>query len=223
MKVLAVENNAELLKLLSHLLEKEGFEVATAMSGIEAQEKFAAQKPDIVCLDILLEDISGLELCRQFRAADADIPIILITSKSRAADVKDGMAAGASEYIVKPFDLNTITQMMHKVARGRLASANQNEHFDFGDLRVYPARLSGERASGSIDLNFRELAILRLLHDNRGKEVAATDIARLCWKAEASPDSKSVEWQMRQIGKKVEQDPASPTLIRAQGAGYIHG
>lgn len=223
MKVLAVENNAELLKLLSHLLEKEGFEVASAMSGAGAREKFAEVKPDIVCLDILLEDVSGLELCREFRAADAGMPIILITSKSRAADVKDGMAAGASEYIIKPFDLITITALMHKVARGRLQANDQSAHFDFGDLRVYPARLAAERAGASIDLNLREMAILRLLHDRRGQEVPASDIASLCWKAEATADAKTVEWQLRQIGKKIESDPASPVLIRAQGAGYIHG
>ncbi len=124
MKVLAVENNPELLKLFSHLLEKEGFETIRALTGQDGLEKFRAHRPDIACLDILLEGVSGIEVCRQIRAENADIPILLITSKSHDADVKEGMEAGATEYIVKPYDLGSITALMHRVARGCLARTN---------------------------------------------------------------------------------------------------
>ena len=226
MKVLAVENNPELLKLFSHLLEKEGFETVRALSGQDGLEKFREHRPDIACLDILLEGLSGIEVCRRIRAEDADIPILLITSKSNDADIKDGMAAGATEYIVKPYDLGNITTLMHKVARGCLARANPaalGDYFDFGDLRVFPARLTGERGDNSIDLNLREIGILKLFHAHKGKVVAHDSLAPLCWQSQETPTDRAIEWQIKQLRKKIEPDPANPGLIRNDGGGYLFG
>lgn len=226
MKVLAVENNAELLKLLSHLLEKEGFETVTATGGKDGLEKFRTHKPDIACLDILLEDISGYDVCREIRAADKAIPILLITSKSRAADVKEGMDAGATEYIIKPFDLIGITTLMYKIARDCLARKNADvtsQHFDVGDLRVFPLRLSGDRAGKSIDLNLREVALLKLLHSRKGQTVTVAELSAHCWSAQDTPAARAVDWQVKQLCRKIEADPANPVLIRPADGGYIHG
>lgn len=226
MKVLAVENNPELLKLFSHLLEKEGFETMRALTGKDGLEKFRAHRPDIACLDILLEDISGIEVCRQIRAEDAAIPILLITSKSNDADVKEGMDAGATEYIVKPYDLGSITALVNKVARGILAHANPaalGEYFDFGDLRVFPSKLAGERGAESIDLNLREIGLLRLFHAQKGKVVANAALSPLCWQSNETPAERAIEWQIKQLRKKIESDPANPGLIHNDAGGYLFG
>lgn len=226
MKVLAVENNAELLKLLSHLLEKEGFEVHTATGGAEALQKFAEVKPDIACLDVLLDDMSGYEICRQIRHTDADMPVLLITSKSRAADINEGMAAGATEYIVKPFDLMGITALMHKTAQSCLARRNSaalSKHFDFGDLRVYPARLLAQRDGREVALSLRDTALLEKFANNAGKPLDVDALAPYCWQSQGNVDAKAVEWQIGQLRKKIEQDAANPTLIRDSGAGYLFG
>ncbi len=226
MKVLAVENNAELLKLLSHLLEKEGFEVHTATGGAEALRKFAELKPEIACLDVLLDDMSGYEICRQIRIADADMPVLLITSKSRATDISEGMAAGATEYIVKPFDLMGITALMHKTAQNCLARRNSaalSEHFDFGDLRVYPARLLAQRDGREIPLSLRDTALLEKFAGNAGKTLDVDALAPYCWQSQGKVDGKAVEWQIGQLRKKIEHDPAAPTLIRNTDAGYVFG
>lgn len=226
MKVLVVENNLELLKLLSHLLEKEGFETQTATGGEEALRKFAEVKPDIACLDILLEDISGYEVCRKMRAADADMPILLITSKSRPSDIEEGLQAGATEYIVKPFDLMSITALLHKTARAHMARLHPDastKFFDFGDVRVYPAQLRGKRGDDEITLSLREINILALLHRQKGSVVANDKVSALCWKSENMPADKALEWQMQQLRKKIEADPENPGLIRSGDGGYLFG
>ena len=226
MKVLAVENNAELLKLLSHLLEKEGFEVHTATGGAEALQKFADVKPDIACLDVLLDDMSGYEICRQIRSADADMPVLLITSKSRATDISEGMAAGATEYIVKPFDLGGITALMHKTAQTCLARRNSaalSEHFDFGDLRIYPARLLAQREGREIHLSLRDTELLKMFSSHAGKVLDIDALAPYCWQSQGKVDAKAVEWQIGQLRKKIENDAAAPALIRNADMGYVFG
>ncbi len=226
MKVLAVENNAELLKLLSHLLEKEGFEVHTATGGADALKKFADVRPDIACLDVLLDDMSGYEICRQIRNVDADMPVLLITSKSRAADISEGMAAGATEYIVKPFDLMGITALMHKTAQSCLARRNSpalSDYFDFGDLRVYPARLLAQREAKEIPLSLRDTELLKMFAGHAGKPLDVDTLAPYCWQSQGKVDAKAVEWQIGQLRKKIEHDAAAPALIRNANTGYVFG
>ena len=226
MKVLAVENNAELLKLLSHLLEKEGFEVHTATGGAEALQKFANVKPDIACLDVLLDDMSGYDICREIRRADADMPVLLITSKSRATDISEGMAAGATEYIVKPFDLMGITALMHKTAQTCLARRNSAalaEYFDFGELRVYPARLLAQRDGVEIALSLRDTELLKMFFAHKGQPLEMEALAPYCWQSQGKVDAKAVEWQVGQLRKKIEADAANPALIRNAGTGYVFG
>ncbi|MDF3024448.1 MAG: sphR [Alphaproteobacteria bacterium] len=226
MKVLAVENNAELLKLLSHLLEKEGFEVHTATGGAEALQKFANVKPDIACLDVLLDDMSGYDICREIRRADADMPVLLITSKSRATDISEGMAAGATEYIVKPFDLMGITALMHKTAQTCLARRNSAalaEYFDFGELRVYPARLLAQRDGVEIALSLRDTELLKMFFAHKDQPLETEALAPYCWQSQGKVDAKAVEWQVGQLRKKIEADAANPALIRNAGTGYVFG
>lgn len=226
MKVLVVENNAELLKLLTHILEMEGFETTTAVDGREAREKFAAQKPDIACLDIMLGDASGYDICREMRGADEKMPILLITSKSRNIDVDEGMQAGATEYIIKPFDMTSIRLLMRKVACDCIAAKapqTLDESFDFGDVRVFPGRLMGQRDGNPIGFSLREVSLLKLFHRHQGQVVANDSLLGHCWKAQDMPGDKAVEWQIKQLRKKIEADPAHPALIRSEGTGYRFG
>jgi DNA-binding response OmpR family regulator len=225
MKVLAVENNPKLLKLLTHLLEKEGFETITAEGGAEALDKYKQHKPEIICLDVLMDDISGIEVCRQIRKTDSSSVILMITSKSRDVDVAEGMAAGANDYLVKPFDLTDITARMRGIAKEIIARTSPDkvgENFDFGSLRVFPNDLRADRDGIAIALNFRDIGILGLLHQNKGKVVSAAALRDLCWTAQASSPEKAVQWYIDQLRKKIEASPESPALIKSSGDGYTH-
>lgn len=226
MKILVVEDNPQLLKLLSHLLEKEGFHVISATGGREALEQFGAHRPEIICLDVMMDDISGIDICKSFRAKEPRSTILLISSKSRDVDVAEGLAAGADEYIVKPFDPTSMTRRMREIARQRIARddpALAARSFDFGALKVFPGQLRAERGGSVIDLNFRDAGILQLLYENKGRPVANSDLKTLCWKAETTDADKTVEWYIGQLRKKIEPDPEHPALIKtAINGGYLH-
>lgn len=225
MKVLAVENNPKLLKLLTHLLEKEGFDTVSAEGGEEALAQYAAHKPDIICLDVLMDDISGIEVCKKIRETDKRVVVLMITSKSRDVDVEAGMEAGANDYIVKPFDLKDITARMREVAKDIIAKDTPEkvgESFTFGDLTVFPAQLRAERGGESFDLNFRDVGIVQLLNGQKGTTVGQDALASFCWTAQASEPDKAVQWYMDQLRKKIETDPENPALIKPVEGGYIH-
>jgi DNA-binding response OmpR family regulator len=231
MKVLIVENNAELQKLLTHLVEKEGFTTLTAMTGSEALAIHARHKPDIVCLDLLLDDMSGFDVFRNIRAQEktggGNAFVLIITSKSNAADLETGRELGAEDYIVKPFDVVDITARMRKVARKCLARDTPDAveaSFDFGGLKVMPGQLMAERDGESIDLSLRDIDILRLFHAHRGEIISHARLMTHCWGASAMPGEKAVEWQIGQLRKKIETDPEAPVLITtAETNGYRFG
>jgi two-component system, OmpR family, alkaline phosphatase synthesis response regulator PhoP len=225
MKVLAVEDNPKLLKLLSHLLEKEGFTIIPAMTGTEALALYGQHKPDIICLDIMMEDVSGIHICKEIRRQDAKATILLISSKSRDVDVAEGLAAGADEYIVKPFDLSSMTTRMRNIARQRIARDDPGRaarSFSFGDLKIFPGQLRAERGGANIDLNFRDVGILQMLHDNKGQPVSNDTLKTWCWKAETTDTDKTVEWYIAQLRRKVETNPEAPSLIKTAAGGYCH-
>jgi DNA-binding response OmpR family regulator len=225
MKVLVVENNPELLKLLSHLLEKEGFTVSTAETGNDALTLHMSRKPAIICLDIMLDDISGFDVCRKIRKDDGDVQILLITSKSRQVDINAGMQAGANDYIIKPFDLADITARIREVARKVIAAQSPmavNEVIHFGPVNVYPGRLSAERAGEAVDLSLREVAFLKFFYANKGMTITPKALLEYCWSSSA-PDNTTVDWHIKQLRKKVEADPANPAVIRSEQGGYRFG
>lgn len=225
MKVLVVENNPELLKLLSHLLEKEGFTVSTAETGNDALNLHIQRKPAIICLDVMLDDISGFDVCRRIRKDDEDVQIILITSKSRQVDINAGMQAGANDYIIKPFDLADITARLRDVARRIIAKQSPlalNETMHFGPLTVFPGRLAAERAGETVDLSLREIAFLKLFYASKGVTVTPRVLMEYCWSSTA-PDNATVDWHIKQLRKKVEADPANPTVIKNDQDGYRFG
>ena len=227
MKVLVVENNAELLKLLTHLLEKEGFSTFSSASGNEAVTLHMQRKPDIICLDVMLDDISGFDVCRKVRKTDKNVQIIMITSKSRQVDINAGIEAGADDYIVKPFDLGAITAHMRAVARliiARDEPAAVDEILHFGGLTIFPGRLCAERDGEAIDLSFRDIAFLKTFYANKGKTLSTAVLKEHCWTATPEPEAATVDWHIKQLRRKVEIDPANPALIKSdQGGGYRFG
>lgn len=222
MKVLVVENNQLILQQLCDLLEKQGYATLPAPGGEAALKIWRENKPDFVCLDIVMDDMSGHDVCKEIRKTDKAIPIIFITSKSATVDKVSGFDVGADDYITKPFDIEEVIARMRAVARRCLGKTSQsNDSFKLGGLMVYPNQLRGEKAGIPVDLSLRDIKILRLFHDNAGKIIDRNRLLDHCWGAHIMPESRTVDWHIAQLRKKIEDDPANPALIKTMhGAGY---
>ncbi len=228
MKILIAENNAELLKLLSHLMEREGFVTLTANNGGAALKIYREQKPDIVCLDVLMEDMSGYEVCRDIRRNDKVTPVIFITSKSGSAAERDGKEAGGDEYIVKPFDLAEVKRMMRGFARQVLAKAAPetiDKKYDFDGIVVYPNKLKATRDEDEIDLSLLETLLLEFFYQRRGQDITVDELHQGIFRPYASvADRRTVDVHLQQLIKKLETDPAVPRYIKPlAGGGYRFG
>ncbi len=224
MKVLVAEDNEEMLQNLCDILEREGYKPLRAKNGELALEMYAAQSPDFICLDIMMEKLSGLDVCREIRKKNAKVPIVFITSKTETVTKVAGLEVGADDYIVKPFDIHEVTARIRAITRRCMAAAPQtdaDEAFSLGDLKVMPRELRAERGGKTIELSLRDVKILRLFFENKGKLINRDTLLDHCWGAHIMPESRTVDWHISQLRKKIEADPANPKFIRTiHGAGY---
>ena len=227
MKVLVVDNNVTMLNFLCDLLNKEGFEVITAESGKVALTQYQQNQPDFICLDVMMPDMSGYDVCKEIRKTDDTTPIIFISSKDQIIDKVAGLEIGGDDYIIKPFDTHEVIARIRAIARRSIKSIpesqpNKNDNeFVMLDIKIITNKLCAMRGESIIDLSLRDLKILKLLYDNKGMVVHRDTLIDYCWGAHIMPESRTVDWHMSQLRKKIEVDSKSPIIIKTvHGVGY---
>ena len=224
MKVLIAEDDDHIREGLREILEEEGYRAVTARDGLETLALFEREKPDFVCLDIMMPGKDGYEVCRAIRRHDESVPIIFISAKSEEIDRVVGLELGADDFIMKPFGVREVVARIRAVTRRCMARRPANgtaSPFAFGDVTVYPAELRARRGEETIDLSLREVAILQLLHERRGEVVSRDAFFDVCWGLDFVPNSRTLDQHISQLRKRIERDPKEPRIIlTVHGAGY---
>ena len=224
MKVLVAEDDDLTREGLVEILEAEGYEAVTAATGREALERFEAEEPDFVCLDVMMPEMDGYAVCREIRRTDAAVPVVFISAKSEEIDKVLGLELGADDFIVKPFGVKEVIARIRAVTRRCLAARRTPEEpasFPIGDLEVFPAELRARRGDQTIDLGLRDVRILALLARHRGKVLARNTIFNECWGMRYLPNSRTLDQHVSQLRKRVEVDPKDPRIIlTVHGIGY---
>jgi len=224
MKVLIAEDDTNTLQGLVEILGREGYETVAAANGKEALALFVDESPDLVCLDIMMRDISGYDVCKEIRRANRTVPIIFISAKSEEIDKVLGLELGADDYIVKPFGVKEVVARVRAVTRRFMATreaATPSASFTMGDLRVVPAELRAFRGKKKIDLSLRDVKILELLHKSKGKAVDRQALFDACWGLDHVPNSRTLDQHISQLRKRIEVDPKNPAIIHTvHNVGY---
>ncbi len=220
MKVLVVEDDAAIREGLLEILEEEGYRAIPARDGDEALALFGTESPDFICLDVMMPGKSGYDVCREIRRSDGRIPIIFISAKSEEIDKVIGLELGADDFITKPFGVREVVARIRAVSRRCLQgqAADPDESFTLGDLTVYPAQLRARRGDTRLDLSIREVKILKLFWDHPGVVMDRDHIFNACWGENYFPASRALDQAISQLRKRIEADPAHPTII-----GTVHG
>jgi len=222
MKVLVAEDDALTLEALDTCLSQEGFETVLAENGQEALERWKEGGIDLVCLDIMMPEIDGFELCRRIRKDDEEVPVIFLSAKNEEVDVVVGLELGADDFVRKPFGKHEFLARVRTVLRRGASQGKVGESFLIqGELRVFPKELRAEREGGEIALAPREVAILKLLLGRAGEAVSRDVILDECWGVSYFPESRSLDQYIAQLRKKIEADPKAPRIIETvRGVGY---
>lgn len=229
MKILIAEDDANIRRGLVELLEEEGYRVFAAADGEAALALFERERPDLLCLDIMMPKRNGYDVCRDVRKADARVPVIFISAKSEEVDKVLGLELGADDFIVKPFGVKEVLARIRAVTRRTLAAqaaqaaggGAQPARFVLRDLEVFPAELRARRGQQTIELSLRDMQILELLHEKAGQVLSRNAIFNRCWGVDHFPNSRSLDQHVSQLRKRIERDPKNPEIIRTvHGAGY---
>jgi two-component system response regulator RegX3 len=219
--VLVVDDEESYRQALASGLTQEGFAVDLAADGHEALSIFHRHRPDLVLLDVMLPDQSGVELCRKMRAV-APVPIIMVTARDAEVDVVVGLELGASDYVAKPFRLRELVARMRAVLRrGTGTPAGPDEIIVAGPYRLDTGRREVTVDGRSVDLSRKEFDLLCLLMSHAGQVVTREwCIDRLWWDQDLS-DTRTLDTHVKRLRHKLEPDPSHPRhLITVRGVGF---
>ena len=227
MKVLIAEDDMYTREGLTDILENEGFKVTAAKNGKEAIDFFKSESFDCICLDIMMPEINGYDVCKSIRKVDLQVPIIFLSAKSEEIDKVLGLELGADDYISKPFGVKEIIARIRAVTRRtnylktNLSGESEITNFEISDLLVYPSELKALRAKLKIELSPRDIRILKLFSDNKGKVLDRNKIYDAGWGLSHMPNSRTLDQHISQLRKRIEKDPGNPEIIcTVHNVGY---
>jgi two-component system response regulator RegX3 len=221
-KILIVEDEASFSEALEFLLGKEGFSIVTAATGTEALRKFEQGGIDLVLLDLMIPEVSGIEVCRQIRAK-SKIPIIMLTAKDSEVDKVVGLEIGADDYVTKPYSSRELVARIRAVLR---RNGNDEVESTSGILTVGAVRMDIDRHQVSINANpvslpLKEFELLEFLMRNAGRVLTRMQLIDRVWGSDYVGDTKTLDVHIKRLRAKIETDPANPTLIQTvRGLGY---
>ncbi len=227
-RILVVEDERPIREGLVDLLEGEGYTVDTAADGPEALRRYGGVKPDLVLLDIMIPQKSGLDVCREIRRADAATPILMLTAKGEEIDKVVGLELGADDYIVKPFGVRELLARVRAALRrareaagGGAADPDAAGVLAFGGVRIDPRTLTGSRGGREFPLTPREVALLRLFLERDGQVVDRATLLDRVWGVRYEGTTRTLDQHVAKLRRKIEADPARPLhLTTVHGVGY---
>ncbi len=220
MTILLAEDDAVTRGAVAELLEGEGHQVYAAKDGREALDFWAAHRPGLVLLDIMMPHASGYEVCRTIRKEDRRTPVMFLSAKSEEVDVVLGLELGADDFLRKPFGKHELLARVRAVLR-RHEEPQGSEVISFGPWEILPKRLLARKGGAEVELSVREVKVIVLLAKRRGEVVSRDELLNECWGLEYYPESRTLDQHVLNLRKKIEADPSRPVLIETvRGAGY---
>jgi two-component system response regulator RegX3 len=221
-RILVVEDEEALAESVRYSLEREGFEVVLAADGRRAIERFRTSEPDLVVLDLMLPEMSGLDVCRAIRA-ESTVPIVMVTAKDSEADKVAGLELGADDYVTKPFSVRElVSRVRAHLRRARMGVAlPADEVLEGGPVAMDVARHEVRVAGDVIAFPPKEFELLEALLRRPGRLLTREFLIEEIWGADYVGDTKTLDVHVKRVRRKIEPDPHEPVhLVTVRGLGY---
>ena len=222
-RVLLVEDEPGLVLTLTDRLRSEGYEVHAATDGPTGLQRAAAERWDVILLDVMLPGQSGFDVCRDLRQRGVMTPIIMLTARGQVIDKVQGLKIGADDYVTKPFDMLELTARIEVQLRRQTAgqSAAHPARYAFGDIAIDFRKAEVTRGGAPIDLSAREFLLLKYFIEHREATLTRDELLNEVWGYHSMPTTRTVDVHVAWLRQKIEPNPRHPQFIlTVHGLGY---
>jgi len=224
-RILIAEDDTHIRNGIDALLRSEGYDTLAAKDGEEALRLYAAQRPDMVVLDVMMPGKSGYDVCKAVRAADGRTPIIMLTAKGEEIDKVLGLELGADDYITKPFGIREfaarVAAVLRRHAVERESPATAHAPFDIGAARIDPQRYEVRTPKSTDSLSDKEMKLLLQFHQHRGEVLTREALLNAVWGITYFGNTRTLDQHVAQLRKKL--GPAGSLIQTLHGIGYRLG
>ena len=223
-KILIIDDEIHIVELIRFNLETSGYEVDIAYDGLDGYLKIKENKPNLILLDWMLPNISGIDMLKKIRSDKSlsNIPVIMLTTKNMENDKIEGLELGADDYITKPFSIKELLARISSVLRRyNINKENIEDILTVGNLNVNLLKYEVYKGNEKIDLTLKEFELLKLLLENKGKALSRNYLLDKIWGYDYYGETRTVDVHIRYLRKKIEGDDSSEKYIQTiRGVGY---
>lgn len=223
-KVLIVDDEQSIRTLLDYNLKQAGYETIMASDGKEAIEIAEAKKPDLILLDLMLPEISGIEVCKMLRGQHINIPIIMLTAKSEEIDKVLGLEIGADDYMTKPFSPREVVARVKAVLRRTNNSADSTDEKSIlrsGPLTIYTEQYETYLEEEKLEFTPKEFELLVYFIRNKNRVLSRDALLSAVWNYDFAGDTRIVDVHVSHLREKIEENTKKPVYIKTvRGIGY---
>lgn len=222
-KILVVDDEPDLVQLVSYNLKKEGFAVSVSADGEDALQKIKKTEFNLILLDLMLPGIQGMEVCRILRnnPKTEHIPVIMLTARVEEADKVRGLETGADDYMTKPFSPKELIARVNAVLRRTGERAAKDKVIKLGSLLIDKEAYTVTKGNKPLHLSATEFKLLLYLVERRGRVFSRDQLLDAVWKDESFVESRTVDVHIRRLRTQIEDDPSNPVYLKTRrGVGY---
>jgi DNA-binding response OmpR family regulator len=221
-KILVVDDEEKIVRIVKAYLEREGYTVVAAYDGKAALAMARTEAPDLVLLDLMLPEVSGWDVCRTLRA-ESNVPIIMLTARDEDTDKIVGLELGADDYVTKPFNPRELVARVRAVLR-RAESPQEKRRMVFGDLTVDLDKHEVRHAGRLVELTPTEFELLRVLAEAPGRVYSRMQLLDKVQGYAYEGYERTIDSHIKNLRKKLEADPEKPRyIVTVRGVGYKLG
>ncbi|HZG79382.1 MAG TPA: response regulator transcription factor [Brevibacillus sp.] len=225
-KILVVDDEVSIVKLLQFNLEKSGYEVVTAFDGMQALDMVKSEQPDFIILDLMLPKMDGMDVCKTLRQEKILTPILMLTAKDDELDKIIGLELGADDYLTKPFSPREVIARVKAILRRiqvtpEVAASPEHLVIAMGEIRIYPEKYEVYRQDTKVELTPKEFELLLYLANHQGRVLTRDQLLNAVWNYDFIGDSRIVDVHVSHLREKLEDDTKNPRYIKTvRGLGY---
>ena len=219
-RILIVEDEKNIVDILTFNLNREGYETLEAYDGASGLQLALEQNPDLILLDLMLPRMNGFDVCRSLRRENRSTPVIMLTAREEETDKVLGLELGADDYITKPFSMRELLARVkanirrNEMAAGSPAPAPSGSRMELGRIAIDPDQMVVYKDGRALELTQREYELIKFLAAQPGKVFSREALMEHVWNYEGYVgDVRAVDVAVRRLREKVEDDPASPLLL----------